>query len=124
MNCLPERYRNRVVNDDVLAVLKDLPDGCINMIYGDPDYNAGIRYEGRTFTSSWDDYVEWYVSLARECLRVLRPDGNLFFINYPKQNAYLRVKFLDDHAWSVHDYVWVYNTNVGHTNRRFTTAQT
>ena len=122
MNLLPNKYRNRVVNDDVMAVLRDLPDGCVDMIYGDPDYNAGIRYEGRTFTSSWDDYVDWYTELARESLRVLRSDGNLFFINYPKQNAYLRVKFLDDNAWSVHDYVWVYNTNVGHTNRRFTTA--
>lgn len=122
MNPLPERYQNQVINDDVMAVLRELPDGCVDMIYGDPDYNAGIRYEGKAFTASWDDYVEWYISLAQECLRVLRSDGNLFFINYPKQNAYLRVKFLDDHAWSVHDYVWVYNTNVGHTNRRFTTA--
>ena len=122
MNSLPENYQNRVVNDDVMAVLRDLPDESIDMIYGDPDYNAGINYDGMTFTSSWDEYIDWYISLARECLRVLRSDGNLFFINYPKQNAYLRVKFLDENAWSVHDYVWVYNTNVGHTNRRFTTA--
>ena len=45
------------------------------------------------------------------------PDGNLFFINYPKQNAYLRVKYLDEYAHAVHDYVWVYNTNIGHTSR-------
>ena len=122
MNPLPEMYRNRVVNADVMAVLRDLPDESVAVIYGDPDYNAGIRYEGRTFTASWDEYVEWYIDLARECLRVLRADGNMFLINYPKQNAYLRVKFLDEHAWSVHDYVWVYNTNVGHTSRRFTTA--
>ena len=122
MNALPEKYRNRVVNDDVMAVLRDLPDGCVDLIYGDPDYNAGIAYDGRTFTTSWDDYVDWYIALAAECLRVLRTDGNLFFINYPRQNAYLRVKYLDEHAYSVHDYVWVYNTNVGHTSRRFTTA--
>ena len=122
MNPLPEKYRNRVVNADVLTVLGDLPDESVDLIYGDPDYNAGIRYEGRTFTASWEEYVEWYIALARECLRVLRADGNMFLINYPRQNAYLRVKFLDDHAWSVHDYVWVYNTNVGHTRRRFTTA--
>lgn len=47
---------------------------------------------------------------------------NLFMINYPKQNAYLRVKFLDDNAYDVQDYVWVYNTNIGHSPRRFTTA--
>ena len=34
--------------------------------------------------------------LAKESLRVLKDEGNLFFINYPKQNAYLRVKFLED----------------------------
>ena len=122
MNSLPEKYRNRVINDDVMAVLQDLPDSCIDMIYGDPDYNIGVSYNGRTFTSSWDEYIEWYISLARESLRVLRDNGNLFFINYPKQNAHLRVKFLDQHAWDVQDYVWVYNTNVGHSSRRFTTA--
>ena len=122
MNDLPLKYRNRVVNDDVLNVLRDLPDSCVDMIYGDPDYNVGVSYEGRAFTSTWDEYIDWYISLAEECLRVLRTDGNMFFINYPKQNAHLRVKYLDDHAYSVHDYVWVYNTNIGHTRRRFTTA--
>ena len=122
MNALPEKYLNRVVNDDVMNVLRDLPDDCVDMIYGDPDYNVGVTYDGRAFTSSWDQYIEWYVRLAEECLRVLRTDGNMFLINYPKQNAHLRVKYLDDHAYSVHDYVWVYNTNIGHTRRRFTTA--
>ena len=122
MSMLPEHYTNRVVNADVMDTLRDLPDGCVDMIYGDPDYNVGIKYDGQRFTSSWDEYVDWYVDLARECLRVLRPDGNMFFINYPKQNAYLRVKYLDEHAHAVHDYVWVYNTNVGHSSRRFTTA--
>ena len=122
MIALPSHYRNRVVNDDVMNVLRDLPDECVDMIYGDPDYNAGISYEGRKFTASWDEYIKWYIALTAECLRVLRADGNLFFINYPKQNAYLRVKYLDEYAHAVHDYVWVYNTNVGHTTRRFTTA--
>jgi len=60
--------------------------------------------------------------LTSECLRVLKPTGNLFMINYPKQNAYLRVKYLDENAFDVQDYVWIYNTNVGHTPKRFTTA--
>lgn len=122
MNELPEAFKDRVLNADVLSVLKSLPDSCIDLVYGDPDYNVGIRYDGETFTRSWDEYIDWYTELARESLRVLRDDGNLFLINYPKQNAYLRVKFLDSNAWDVQDYVWVYNTNVGHSPRRFTTA--
>ncbi len=32
------------------------------------------------------------------------------------------MRFLDEHAYDVFDYVWVYNTNVGHSPRHFTTA--
>lgn len=117
-----EDFRNRVFNEDVMDVLKRMPDNSVDMIYGDPDYNVGINYSGRNFTRKWNEYVEWYVELARECMRVLKPTGNLFMMNYPKQNAYLRVRYLDDAAYNVSDYVWVYNTNVGHSPQRFTTA--
>jgi site-specific DNA-methyltransferase (adenine-specific) len=113
---------NRVFNEDVLQVLRRMPDESVEMVYGDPDYNVGVSYAGKNYTTKWNEYLEWYVELARESLRVLKPDGNLFMLNYPKQNAYLRVKFLDEAAYDVQDYVWVYNTNVGHSPRRFTTA--
>lgn len=117
-----ESYRNQIFNADVLEVLKNLPDGALDMVYGDPDYNVGINYAGKNYTQKWNEYIEWYISLTKECMRVLKPEGNLFMMNYPKQNAYLRVKYLDEAAYDVQDYVWIYNTNVGHSPRRFTTA--
>ena len=124
MNCEPEtsKLRNKIFNEDVFSVLRRLPDDSIEMIYGDPDYGVGINYAGKKYTQKWDEYVAWYVRLARECMRVLHPRGNLFLMNYPKQNAHLRAMYLDDAAFSVHDYAWVYPTNVGHSPRRFTTA--
>lgn len=113
---------NKLYNKDVLEVLKDTPDNSIDMVFGDPDYNVGINYDGDKYKRAWDDYINWYCTLAKESMRVLKPSGNLFMINYPRQNAYLRVKCLDDISYNVEDYVWVYNTNVGHTPRRLTTA--
>lgn len=113
---------NEIYNDDTLKVLKSLPDNALDMIWGDPDYNVGIDYNGSKYTQKWDDYIAWYCDLARECMRVLKPSGNLFMMNYPKQNAYLRVKCLDSLAYNVQDYAWIYNTNVGHSKSRFTTA--
>lgn len=115
-------YRNKIFNEDVLAVLKRLPDNSVDMIYGDPDYNVGINYAGKHYTQKWNEYIDWYVELTRECMRVLKLEGNLFMMNYPKQNAWLRVKYLDEAAVNVYEYVWVYNTNVGHSPRKFTTA--
>ncbi len=119
---LREEYINTIFNKDILQVLRSLPDGCLDVVYGDPDYNVGINYAGKNYTTAWHEYIDWYIELTRESMRVLKPTGNLFLINYPKQNSYLRVKYLDDNAYSVHDYVWVYNTNVGHSHRHFTTA--
>jgi len=117
-----ENFRNKVFNKDVMKILKELPDNSVDMIYSDPDYNVGINYSGKNYKKKWDKYIKWYVELTKESIRVLKPTGNLFLINYPKQNAYLRVKYLDKAAYDVFDYVWVYNTNVGHSPRKFTNA--
>ena len=98
---------NKLYNDDVLKILKTLPDSSLDMVYGDPDYNVGINYNGSRYMQKWDDYIAWYCALATESMRVLKPSGNLFMMNYPKQNAYLRVQCLDSIAYDVQDYVWV-----------------
>lgn len=115
-------YINKVYNGDIMHVLKDLPNNSIDMIFGDPDYNVGIRYGSNNYTRNFDDYLNWYTELTKESMRVLKNDGNLFMMNYPQQNAHLRVKYLDINFPNINEYVWVYNTNVGHTPKRFTTA--
>ncbi|MCX8014749.1 MAG: site-specific DNA-methyltransferase [candidate division WOR-3 bacterium] len=117
-----ERFLNKVFLKDIMLLLQELPDKCVDMVYGDPDYNVGVKYGEKSYTRNFDEYIEWYIQLAKESLRVLKDDGNMFLINYPKQNAYLRVKFLDNACYEVLDYVWIYNTNVGHSPKRFTTA--
>ncbi|PIS34832.1 MAG: hypothetical protein COT37_00565 [Parcubacteria group bacterium CG08_land_8_20_14_0_20_43_9] len=115
-------YLNKVYNGDIMHILKDLPDNSVDMVFGDPDYNVGIKYGNNSYTKNFDDYINWYIELTKESMRVLKNDGNLFMMNYPQQNAHLRVKYLDLHFPNINEYVWVYNTNVGHTPKRFTTA--
>ncbi len=122
MKALPKKYRNRIFNVDVMNVLKDIPDNSIDLVYADPDYNVGINYAGQKCTLPWDSYIAWYSDIITEAMRVIKTTGNLFTINYPKQNAHLRVKCLENLAHGLHEYVWVYNTNVGHSKHRFTTA--
>jgi SOS regulatory protein LexA len=117
-----EKYLNKVYLGDVMDLLKKLPDKSVDMVFGDPDYNVGIKYGDKTYTKNFDEYINWYVRLTQEAMRVLKNDGNLFMMNYPKQNAHLRVKYLDKAYPLVNEYVWIYNTNVGHAPKRFTTA--
>lgn len=117
-----KQYVNKVFNDDVMNLLKKLPDKSVDMVFGDPDYNVGIKYGNKSYTKNFNEYIKWYIKLSKESMRVLKDDGNLFMMNYPKQNAHLRVKYLDDVYPLISEYVWIYNTNVGHSSKRFTTA--
>lgn len=116
------RHLNKVFPGDIMDLLKQLPDKSVDMVFGDPDYNVGLKYGDKKYTKNFYDYIEWYINLTKESLRVLKDDGNLFMLNYPKQNAHLRVKYLDSAYSLIYEYVWVYNTNVGHSPKRFTTA--
>lgn len=113
---------NKVYNRDIIEFLKELPDKSIDMIWADPDYNVGIDYNGVKYTMTSDDYNRWYGELATECYRVLKDDGNAFFINYSKQNSYLLVNYTDKLFFEVNDYVWIYNTMMGVPKRKFTKA--
>ncbi len=115
-------FLDRVFLIDVLDLLKQLPDESIDCVYADPDYNVGVVYNETTYRRAFGEYIDWCIQWSHESYRVLKKTGNMFIINYPKNNAYLRVRYLDSAFYSVEDYSWVYNSNVGHTPRKFTTA--
>lgn len=111
---------NKIVHGDVLDTISGMRD-CVDMVWSDPDYNVGIDYNGRRYTKPWSEYVDWLVEVTWEGLLALKETGNLFVVNYPRANAWLRVH-MEEHAHDIFEYVWCYPTNVGHSKRRFTTA--
>ncbi|MDG6970050.1 MAG: site-specific DNA-methyltransferase [Nitrososphaerota archaeon] len=119
---IPTDLLNHLYHGPIEEVLKRLPDESVDTIFADPDYNVGIIYEGKKYTTKFNDYIESTVAWAKECHRVLKPTGNFFIINYPRNNAYLRVRYLDEAFYDIHDYAWVYKTNIGQGPRHFTTA--
>ncbi len=116
------KFIDKVYHEDVLDLLSRLPDNSIDCIYADPDYNVGVKYNKKSYSKSFNEYLAWCVLWSQESKRVLKEDGNFFIINYPKNNAHLRVNYLDSEFESVNEYVWVYNTNIGHSRHKFTTA--
>jgi site-specific DNA-methyltransferase (adenine-specific) len=115
-------FLDKVFNEDVMTLLRQLPENSIDCVYADPDYNVGVKYNEISYTKTFDDYVSWCISWAEESRRVLKDNGNFFIINYPKNNAYLRTRYLDEAFFDVNEYVWIYRTNIGHSKRKFTTA--
>ncbi len=50
MSGIPEHLVDRVYLGDVFDLMRQLPDKSVDMVYSDPDYNVGVRYNDRSYT--------------------------------------------------------------------------
>ena len=69
---------------DALEGLRELPDGCADLVLTDPPYNVGVTTSraGKKVVNAWDridNYTEWSLAWLKECQRVLKPNGVLYF---------------------------------------------
>jgi DNA modification methylase len=92
---LPASERNRIITGDCLAVMRELPDACIDHCIVDPPFNIGSGSGRRgknglgwafsshvTMQESWDDFtkgdfLEFNKAWLAEVCRVVRPNGNI-----------------------------------------------
>lgn len=76
---------NQLLQGDCLDVMRGLPDNSVDAIVTDPP--AGIAFMGK----DWDKdkggrhaWIAWMESVARECLRVLKPGGHALVWAIPR----------------------------------------
>jgi site-specific DNA-methyltransferase (adenine-specific) len=100
-------FTARVILGNNLDILKEVPDGCVDLIYIDPPFNTGKvqartqmrttrnkkgdrvgfkgqRYETevigkKAFDDQFDDFIEFITPRLEEGYRVLSPPGSFYF---------------------------------------------
>jgi len=73
-NDLPEAYKNKIICDDSLKVLKKLPDNCVDMVFTSPPYNFGLEYSGNADDHYWEKYFDQLFAIFDETVRVVAGD--------------------------------------------------
>ena len=68
---------------DCLELMKDIPDGSIDLLLTDPPYGMSYQSSRRTATPkfkkiSGDNSIEWFDDFIRECYRVLKDDSHAY----------------------------------------------
>ncbi len=62
-----------VFSGDCLDLLRDCPDGTLQLVVTSPPYNIGKEYEKRL---KLDTYLAQQAVVIRECVRCLSPRGS------------------------------------------------
>src|SRR3954470_12333830 len=79
-----QRFRNVLLAGDCRHVLESAPDGCVDLIVTSPPYADQRKqtYGGVQI----DRYVEWFIPIAQQLHRVLKPRGS-FVLNIKERVA-------------------------------------
>lgn len=77
---------------DAPKVLRALPDRSVDLIFLDPPYNIGKRFE--EFHDKWpsnEAYIQWCQQWLEQCLRVLSKTGSLYLMTSTQAMPYLDI---------------------------------
>lgn len=100
---------NKIYNEDCLDTMAKMSDSFIDLIVTSPPYNKGywssnrnksngfntksrcIEYDNYDDTMHPEEYDEWQRKVIKECLRVLKPSGSLFYNHQPIQKMHQEI---------------------------------
>src|SRR5579872_2942130 len=88
---------------DALAVLRRLPDHCIDALCVDPP--SGIHFMSSTWDSDKggrDQWIAWLAEIMRECLRVVKPGGHAFIWALPRTSHWTATA-VEDAGWEIRE---------------------
>ena len=105
-----EMQLNHIYNGDCIAVLKSFPSNYFDAVVTDPPYNIGKSYKsGIDDRKRAEDYYEWSYKWIDECIRVLKPNGQLLIALWDRfkyhikvyidENHKSKIRFIQEIAW-------------------------
>lgn len=73
-----ERFIDKILNGNCIEIMKGIPSNSVHLIFADPPYNIGIKYDLHEDNMADEDYISWTEKWVDECVRVLKEDGSIY----------------------------------------------
>jgi len=101
-----ENQEHIIFHGDVIEVLSnEIADASIDLIFLDPPYNIGKKFNGKKYKQKDNEYLEWCYEWINLCLKKLKKTGSMYVMTstqfMPYFDIYLRgkVEILSRIAW-------------------------
>ncbi|HEC92595.1 MAG TPA: site-specific DNA-methyltransferase [Candidatus Atribacteria bacterium] len=69
---------NKVYLGDCIEIMKTLPDESVDLVFADPPFNIGIKYDVHNDNMSYEDYYNWSKEWIKETYRLLKNSGSIY----------------------------------------------
>lgn len=69
---------NKVYLGDCVEIMKTLPNKSIDLIFADPPFNIGIKYDVHNDNMPYKEYYDWSARWIKESYRLLKNYGTMY----------------------------------------------
>ena len=104
---------NRLWNKDCIAGMNELPEGSVDLIFADPPFNIGYKYDVYEDRMAADEYLAWTLKWGKAVVRCLKSNGTFWLAIGDDFAAELKLAFQRDLGLSCRSWViWYYTFGV------------
>jgi len=69
---------NKVYLGDCIEIMKTFPDESIDLVFADPPFNIGIKYDVHNDNMPYEEYYKWSENWIKEIYRLLKDNGTIY----------------------------------------------
>jgi len=69
---------NKVYLGDCIEIMRSLPDKSVDLVFADPPFNIGIKYDVHNDNMHFEDYYNWSEKWIKETYRLLKNNGTIY----------------------------------------------
>lgn len=69
---------NEVYLGDCIEIMSTMPDKSIDLVFADPPFNIGIKYDVHNDNMPYEEYYHWSERWIKECHRLLKNNGSIY----------------------------------------------
>ena len=108
-----------VILGDSLKVMKAMTSESVDLIFADPPYNIGKDFGNNK--DKWEDvdsYIDWCKEWIDDCMRILKPNGTMYFMTATQHMPYLDV-YVSRKYHVLARIIWAYDSSGVQSKKMF-----
>jgi DNA modification methylase len=118
-----ENFINKIIPGDCIEILNKVPDPFADLIFADPPFNIGYKYDKYHDKVKSKNYIAWTRDWMTACCKVLKPTGSFYIAIGDSYAANVKL-IADDLGLTMRNWIIWHYTFGQQTKTQFAKAHT
>lgn len=116
------KYGSLFLLGDSLKLLKNIESDSIDLIFADPPYGLGKDFGGtKDYWKNGKEYLEWCKIWIDECMRILKPNGTMYFMSSTQYMPFLDC-YVSEKYFVINRIMWSYDSSGVQPKNKFSSS--